>query len=152
MKRWIVGAVLLLLVAALLLPQAALSTHGLLSGEKELLTANPWQAWPAVLDNAKALQFYLIYLALVVLIIGWILVSSTYLAYRSDMQRITPDIRTPAPAGQGQFGTARWMEPKQISRNFGIWKVPKHNRTFRRLMDAGKDSYKEVERANVRLD
>lgn len=38
--------------------------------------------------------------------------------YKADMIPITPDIKTPAPAGQGQHGTARWLKEKEYDRVF----------------------------------
>lgn len=38
--------------------------------------------------------------------------------YKADMIPITPDIKTPAPAGQGQHGTARWLKEKEWDRVF----------------------------------
>lgn len=33
--------------------------------------------------------------------------------YKAELIEVTPDIRTPAPAGQGQHGAARWMTEKE---------------------------------------
>lgn len=38
--------------------------------------------------------------------------------YRADRIPITPDISTPAPAGQGQHGTARWLKEKEIKKYY----------------------------------
>lgn len=38
--------------------------------------------------------------------------------YKAEMLEITPDISTPAPAGQGQHGTARWMTEKEKDKYF----------------------------------
>lgn len=48
--------------------------------------------------------------------------------YKADMIQVTPDIRTPAPAGQGQHGTARWLTKKEIDRVFASCVIDKDTR------------------------
>jgi hypothetical protein len=43
--------------------------------------------------------FFLLFLALSALIVGDMMLSRSYIKYKSDMQRITPAIRTPKPEG-----------------------------------------------------
>lgn len=116
------------------------------------MTLNPLHGWKLILSDSRILGFYLIYTAATVLLLIWILVSTTYLNYRSNMQRITPDIITPCADGQGQFGTARWMKQEDIGRFFGVWKVPKQEPWFKELIAAGQGSYKEVENSDVKVD
>lgn len=140
------------MAAGLLLPPLAADTHYLLLQELGSMTVNPLEGWQLVLADRRVLQFYLFYLAGVALLLIWVLVSSNYLKYRSDMQRITPDIITPCAAGQGQFGTAKWMKVEDIGRFFTVWKVPKKQEWFRQLMAAGEASYKEVVDSDVKVD
>lgn len=151
-KRWIIAGIVMLAAATLLLPQLAADSHFLLLREVENITFSPAIGWKLMLQENRVLQFYLLYAALTALLLIWALVSSNYLKYRSDMQRITPDIETPCAAGQGQFGTARWMKPEDIGRFFAVWKVPKRKEWFQRLIAAGKTSYKEVKDSNVQID
>lgn len=116
------------------------------------MTLNPLQGWKLILNDSRILGFYLIYAAATALLLIWVLVGSTYLNYRSNMQRITPDIITPCADGQGQFGTARWMKQEDIGRFFGVWKVPKQEPWFKDLIAAGQASYKEVENSDVKVD
>lgn len=48
--------------------------------------------------------------------------------YKADMIQVTPDIRTPAPAGQGQHGTARWLSKKEIDQVFASCIIDKDTR------------------------
>lgn len=48
--------------------------------------------------------------------------------YKADMIQVTPDIRTPAPAGQGQHGTARWLTKKEIDQVFASCIIDKDTR------------------------
>lgn len=152
LKRWIIAGILLALAAGLLLPPLAADTHYLLLRELDNMTLSPLQGWKLVLADNRVLGFYLLYTIAVALMLIWVLVSTTYLNYRSNMQRITPDIITPCADGQGQFGTARWMKPEKIGRYFGVWRVPKRQLWFRELMAAGQSSYKEVQDSDVKVD
>lgn len=152
LKRWIIAGSLLLLAAGLLLPPLAADTHYLLLREMSNMTINPQEGWKLVLEDNRVLKFYLLYTAITALMLLWVLVCSNYLNYRSNMQQITPDILTPCAAGQGQFGTARWMKRTETSRFFGAWKIAKRQAWFRQLIAAGKASYKEVGNSNVRID
>lgn len=116
------------------------------------MTIAPRDGWPMVIHNDRVRRFYLLYCLGLAALLIWIIVCSNYLKYRSDMQRITPDIETPCAAGQGQFGTARWMNPADIGQFYAIWKVPKRQMWFQQLIAAGKSSYKEVEDSDVSID
>lgn len=142
----------MLLAAGLLLPPLAADTHYLLLRELDSMTLNPLHGWNLVLSDNRVLGFYLLYTIAVALMLIWVLVSTTYLNYRSNMQQITPDIITPCADGQGQFGTARWMRQDELPGYYPIWKVPKKQKWFRQLMAAGKEFYAEVENSNVQID
>lgn len=151
-KRWLVALAALLTVGSLLLPQIGADIHFFFSGEHDRLTLNPAEGWTAVLSGGKPLQFYLLLLAAVALLLLWVLFTSTYLNYRSNMQQITPDIITPCADGQGQFGTARWLSPSKYKSFFSIWRVRNHSRELRDLLDAGKNDRKEIHYANIHFD
>ena len=152
LKRWIIAGSLLLLAAGLLLPPLAADTHYLMLHEMGSMTINPFESWKLVLEDNRVLKFYLLYTAVTALMLLWVLVCSNYLNYRSNMQQITPDILTPCAAGQGQFGTARWMQHTEAHRFFGVWKIAKRQEWFNRLIATGKTSYKEVANSNARID
>ena len=46
------------------------------------------------------------------------LVSMSNDNYKGKVQQITPQIITPVPAGQGQHGTAKWMQKKDFDKYF----------------------------------
>lgn len=152
LRGCIIGLVLLILIGALLLPQAAVDLHFLLLQKSDRIVLIPSDGWDILISEPKAQQFYWIFLALTALVLIWVIVSGNYLAYRSKMQEVTPDIHTPCAAGQGQFGTAQWMPARHIVRFFFVWRIPRQRAWFRQMMTAGKESYKEVKKANVRID
>lgn len=148
-KRWIIGLIVFLVAATTLIPQAAADIDYFFSGRLDDLTVSPLEGWTAVLSGGKATQFYLFLAALVALLLAWVLFSSTYLNYRSNMQVVTPEIITPCADGQGQFGTAQWLSPEEYKNCFGIWHIRRKDSAFRELLDAGKRDAQEVHDGNV---
>lgn len=151
-KRIIIAGCVLLLTAGFLLPQLAADSHYFFLKEFHSMMLRPSAAWPMVLEEPRVQKFYLLYLAVTALLLIWVLVTGSYLNYRSDMQQLTPDIATPCAAGQGQYGTARWLPKEQFGRFFAVWKVPRRNAAFRQLVEDGKQDYKEVKQSDVKID
>ena len=150
MKRRIGVAVSVFVVFALLVfPQMALDCHLFLS-KAGGLTWKPWEAWPELLRGGKPLQFYLAILGCWALLLLSAIVSSSYIKYRSDMIQVTPAIQTPAPAGQGQYGTARWAGEKEPRRVYSAAEAG--GAKLKELLDAGRRDYREVENAHVKID
>ena len=150
-RKWIVAAVTFLIIAAFILPQGAVGFHCVLAKTPEHLTLQPLEAWQFLQTEKRALELYGLFAALVALVLLIFVLTGSGVKYSSSMQRITPDIYTPYPEGQGQFGTARWMDKRKIRKHFAVWKRKK-NGWFQELMQAGKAMHKEVKAANVKLD
>ena len=152
LKRWLIGLVAFALVGILILPQLAADMDFFFSHQFDKLIWNPFAGWKALLMSSKALGFYFLLLAGNGLLLLWILFTGSYLKYRSDMQVITPDIITPQAAGQGQFGTARWLKNGNIHRFFAVWKISRKDATFRELMEAGKKDREVIRSAELHID
>ena len=145
MKKRIVVALLVFAAAALIvLPVLAADLHFLLLRDLPGLIWNPIEGWLLVVADQRVRQFYFLLLAATALGLVWILVSGNYLKYQSDMQQITPEISTPCAAGQGQFGSARWMRREEFGRFFTAWKIDTKDSTFHALIQAGTADRKEV--------
>lgn len=151
-KRWIVGLTAFLLTGIFLLPQLAADMNFFFSRQFDKIIWNPFVGWVDMIASSKALQFYFLLLAAVGLLLLWILFTGSYLNYRSDMQRITPDIFTPCAAGQGQFGTARWLPKRDIPRFFGVWKLSPKGDAFSDLLKAGIADKEEIKRAEIHIE
>ncbi len=149
-KRWFIVVVLFLCISGLLLPQLAADVHFFLSKEYGSVVINPILGWQTIMAGGKPLKMYVMLMLLTALLLLWILVSSTYLNYRSKMINVTPDIKTPCADGQGQFGTARWLPEDKFARFFGTWRVPYQNPAFQELMQAGEQDRKEIANADIR--
>lgn len=70
------------------------------------------------------------------------LVMQNYIKYKSDMQSITPDIATPKAEGQGQYGTASWLDSRQYSGAFSAVKIDKQSLLIRELISMGDEDLK----------
>lgn len=149
-KRVITAVILWLILAGVVLPPLTASFHALLSRHPEALTIKPWVGWHVVLSNGILLRMYLLLAALCALGVIWAVVSSSYINYKSGMIQVTPDIATPAPAGQGQFGTARWADKQDLTRWYSCLKIDRAG--MAQMLEAGREDYKEVENANVKIN
>lgn len=141
-KKILVSLAVLLVSTALLLPILALDTHALLLRDWERMTFLPADAWAAVVSDPRVLKFYLLYLAAMTLGLFGVLAQGSSLKYRSKMRYVTPDIVTPCADGQGQFGTARWLSPKQFSKYFSTWNVSLSDLDV--LLQAGQQDREEI--------
>lgn len=119
-KRLTVAALVLAVAALVVIPVLALDIHALLSRENGLLTVSPLVGWAAVVGIPQVGKLYGILTATLGLLLVWIIASGSSLKYRSNMQRVTPDISTPCADGQGQFGTARWLTKNKYGKCFHV--------------------------------
>ncbi|MEM5767943.1 MAG: hypothetical protein AAGU32_06600 [Bacillota bacterium] len=90
------------------------------------------------LGNRKVLIFFLLFLTLSAAAVLFMLFEHSYINYKSEMQTVTPAIKTPKAEGQGQYGTARWMEKDEIPDAFTVVQIDRNNPLICRLMDEGR--------------
>lgn len=126
----------------MVLPLLALALHKLLARETGGLTITPGVAWAAVFNVIQVRNMYLLLLASLALALLAILLQGGLFNYRSTMQRLTPEIQTPCAAGQGQFGTAKWMPQRELGRFFTPWKVSQTD--LRELLEEGRKDREAV--------
>lgn len=70
------------------------------------------------ISNNKQIRMFTIFF-FVLLLLGIItLLVGGKSSFKVDMIEITPEIRTPAPAGQGQHGTAKWLPKEKFDQVF----------------------------------
>lgn len=109
MNKWRIVSTLLLL--GLLWTGSACIAYNL----DRLLTGNALSVRPDIwisglLTEPQAGKLFLLLAVSSVLLIGWILVSRDFVKYKSGIRNILPGINTPLPAGEGQYGTAHWLD------------------------------------------
>ena len=59
--------------------------------------------------------------------------------YQSPLIRVAGDIYTPAPVGQYQHGSARWLKPEERDNVFQTQVIDPHDKVIRMLLDTGFD-------------
>lgn len=59
--------------------------------------------------------------------------------YRSELDEITPDIKTPRAVGQYQHGSARWLTEEEKDKCFESYVLNPNNKVIRSLIDSGYD-------------
>lgn len=59
--------------------------------------------------------------------------------YRSDLDEITPDIKTPRAVGQYQHGSARWLNDTEKEKAFTSFVLNPHDSVIKKLIDSGYD-------------
>ena len=159
-KRILIVVISFILMAILVLPQFAASIDLAIPyylenyhfPPLEDLVWSPLNGWVVMFSNTKIMQIYLMSDAILALLLFLLIAKGSGVDYQSRMQRITPKIITPCADGQGQCGTARWMEASEKRQVFTVWKVPRRSAGLRELRKTGKSDRKEIRNANVHID
>ena len=68
--------------------------------------------------------------------------------YQSDFKKITPNIFTPVSAGQGQFGSARWLTEDE-RKTFSTCILNRKDDVIDFLMKHGYDDLKDLENISI---
>jgi len=141
-------SILIFLVGLWLNIYSSTMLHFLLSGEMDVLKIIPLRK---SLDNMAVSEAHL---SLFLCFQGFIILSAIYYyvanhkPYQSNLIQITPEISTPVPAGQKQFGSARWLTEKEKEESFPNFELSKNGRSTIKVggLVLGKKSVNGVER------
>lgn len=138
-KRLLISALLQVGLTALSL-LAAYNLDLLASGRGRGPSLRLGDALTALADR-KVLILFLLLTGLSALGVGCMAFGRSYINYRSNMRRLTPDLETPMAEGQGQYGTARWLEKRRIPSVFTVLKVDRNAPLLRGLIEEEEDRY-----------
>lgn len=108
-------------------------------------TWNPVLALRLVLQTPKAALFLLLLMAAATLAVVGCLLAGSNIDSHSRIQHITPDIEIPEAAGQGQFGTARFLSRKKYAKAFTAYTLPDQGR-YAELLKEGKNDAKAIDK------
>lgn len=144
MKKRITAAALALLLFTLLSMIGAYNLHCLLARQTELCSLSP-AAMLAAFSIPKVRLFFFLLLASSALAVGYMVFSSSYLKYKSDMQHITPDICTPCAEGQGQYGTAQWLPATRLPNVFSVACINENDPLIACLLQEGARERDEID-------
>ncbi|MDE7324984.1 MAG: type IV secretory system conjugative DNA transfer family protein [Lachnospiraceae bacterium] len=126
-----VGSVVNLLFTATL--------HGMLSGRTGTLTLLPLkQCVNGLFAERQQMLLFLSFEGFLVLccILFWLQNSRPY---QSPLIQVAGEICTPAPVGQYQHGSSRWLRPDERETVFHTQVLDPHNKIVRMLLDTGYD-------------
>lgn len=101
----------------------------------------------SIKSNPITQKMYLI-LSGVFLVFGIVFFFSNERPYHSNLNQITPDIFTPAVAGQNQHGSAKWLPNSKFTEAFDHFKLKSNDQLIVQLMRHGKSDF-EVARRNL---
>jgi type IV secretion system protein VirD4 len=76
--------------------------------------------------------------------IGVVTFMSHKETYESDTSAITKGIKTPIAIGQGQHGTARWMNVAERRQAFSVYRLDRRETPFLELLEEGEREQEEV--------
>lgn len=65
---------------------------------------------------------------LILEILGMYYLVTQDMQYKAELITITPDIKTPATAGQGQYGTAKWLQEKNFEKAYDVCVIDANTR------------------------
>jgi len=126
MKRRIIAASACFLVFLLFSAAAAANLELLLTQGRAACTLQPGLILTQLLRSRRALLMTLLLAAVGLLCVLWALFGNSYLNYRSSMYQVVPGFKIPQPEGQGQFGTAWWLDPHDYGKCFSSVSTPKN--------------------------
>lgn len=113
--------------------------HGLLTREITRLSLLPiGTCFASLLSSRQHLMLYLCLQGFVcVLAVMFFLTNMR--PYESDLDTITPEIKTPKAVGQYQHGSARWMSDTEKEKAFDCFTLDPHDPAILELLKTGYD-------------
>ncbi len=85
-----------------------------------------------VASSNNAWKLFLILLVAIILFV-FVTAMQDSKDYQSKQIFVTPDISTPAVAGQGQCGTAKWLPPEKFDTSFDNFILDQNNPTLKKI-------------------
>lgn len=125
----------------------------------ELLTnGNNDLAFPSISHCLKSIiserQHLLLFLCIqgFFLILAVLFFTANLHPYQSELDEITPDIRTPRAVGQYQHGSARWMTDAEKEKAFSSFILNPHDEAMKALLDSGYEDIDFIEHGKEEAD
>lgn len=134
-----------ILVLVLAVPLSYAADYALANKVAEFKFVDVQTCIDGLINNQKQLQLYLIVSGFLLIIPILIVVLFGH-SYKADKIEITPDIFIPAPAGEGQNGTARFMTEKEKKKNFAVWRFDKSSGLYKALNKNGDIYFSSAEK------
>lgn len=145
-KEKLILSAILLAVGTVLNLFFTAALHGLMSGQYGTLTLVPFQrCLTGLLAERQQSLLFLSFEGFLVLccILFW---AQNSRAYQSELVKVAGDIYTPAPSGQYQHGSSRWLKKEERDEVFEVQIIDPHNEVIRMLLDTGYDGLPFLEK------
>lgn len=116
------------------------AVHGLLTHKITTLRFFPVSECLESIVSSK--QHFLLFLCIqgFFLILSVMFFLTNLHPYRSDLDEITPDIKTPHAVGQYQHGSARWLTDEEKDKCFESYVLDPDNKVIKALIHSGYDN------------
>lgn len=114
--------------------------HGMLARYYDTLTLIPLRdCIKGLLTQRQQLMLFLSFEGFTVLACLLFFIQNSR-SYQSRLIKITDDIYTPAPVGQYQHGSARWLTEKEKEKVFDCYTLDPKNEVIAKLIETGLDN------------
>lgn len=147
-KEKLILSVILLAVGTVLNLFFTAALHGLMSRRYDTLALVPFfRCLSGLFTERRQLLLFLSFEGFLALccILFWVQNSRSY---QSELVKVAGDIYTPAPSGQYQHGSSRWLKKEERDRVFETQIIDPHNEVIRMLLDTGYDNLPFLEKEN----
>ena len=98
----------------------------------------------SIINNQKHFILFISIEIFIMLGIALLLVNR-FGDYKSNMQTITPKIKTPVMAGQFQHGSSRWLRKNEYKKAFKTVLIDKDNKQIQFLITEGKKDFEDIQ-------
>ena len=147
-KEKLILSVILLAAGTILNLFFTAALHGLMSRRYDTLTFVPlFQCLSGLFTERQQFLLFLSFEGFLALccILFWVQNSRSY---QSELVKVAGDIYTPAPSGQYQHGSSRWLKKEERDGAFAAQVIDPHNEVIRMLLDTGYDNLPFLEKEN----
>lgn len=147
-KEKLILSAILLAVGTVLNLFFTAALHGLMSRQYNTLTWIPFfRCLSGLFTERKQLLLFLSFEGFLALccVLFWVQNSRSY---QSELVKVAGDIYTPAPSGQYQHGSSRWLKKEERDGVFATQVIDPHNKVIRMLLDTGYENLPFLEKEN----
>ncbi len=145
-KEKLILSVILLAAGTFLNLFFTAALHGLMSRQYDTLTLIPFfRCLSGLFTERRQLLLFLSFEGFLALccMLFWVQNSRSY---QSELIEVAGDICTPAPSGQYQHGSSRWLKKEERGRVFETQVIDPRNEIIRMLLDTGYDNLPFLEK------
>lgn len=120
--------------------------HGVLSRQYSTITLIPlWDCISGLFTSRQHLLLFLSFEGFICLCCVLFFVQNNR-PYQSELIKVSGDISTPAPVGQFQHGSSRWLRGDEMDKVFHTMTIDPTDPLIQKLLDSGYDNLPFLEK------